>query len=331
MKSKFWGVQVKGKKSEFVCPGNGELIRICQIALGDENFESVEHVVVYLIVDGKKVALARLSGELPQLSVDIVIETNFRLLHNWKEGRVDLCGYIVNEEVDEAADGEGEPPASANSAPAASEPPSSAKSDDSDDDHVEDFYYDEPLEKLDDEDIDKDLVDDSFGFDDDYLDEDQVDNFSEDETQTPEKVEFNIEVPQRTDGKKRSALTESPCPAKKLKKDTAAEIPESIAEFPCQLCNKTFKLEKGLECHIKAKHEEASAGTTTSYRSKKFLKNSVELQLACEFCNKLVHPHPYMLSFVLSFLYPRLAQVFFRIFKSEAGLEDHSKAKHGKE
>lgn len=54
--------------------------------------------MVYLIVDGKKVALARLSGELPQLSVDIVIETNFRLLHNWKEGRVDLCGYIVNEE-----------------------------------------------------------------------------------------------------------------------------------------------------------------------------------------------------------------------------------------
>lgn len=25
------GVQVKGKKSEFVCPGNGELIRICQV------------------------------------------------------------------------------------------------------------------------------------------------------------------------------------------------------------------------------------------------------------------------------------------------------------
>ena len=66
-----------------------------QAALG-ESKKGRESVPLFVKVNEKKIVLGTLSPEnIPQLSFDLVFETEFELSHNWKNGSVFFCGYQV--------------------------------------------------------------------------------------------------------------------------------------------------------------------------------------------------------------------------------------------
>ncbi|KAJ6693018.1 HISTONE DEACETYLASE HDT3-LIKE ISOFORM X1 [Salix purpurea] len=71
------------------------MIHLSQAALG-ESKKGRESVPLFVKVNEKKIVLGTLSPEnIPQLSFDLVFETEFELSHNWKNGSVFFCGYQV--------------------------------------------------------------------------------------------------------------------------------------------------------------------------------------------------------------------------------------------
>ncbi|KAJ6310990.1 hypothetical protein OIU76_015667 [Salix suchowensis] len=91
----FWGVEVKAGEPLKVEPKDFCMIHLSQAALG-ESKKGRESVPLFVKVNEKKIVLGTLSPEnIPQLSFDLVFETEFELSHNWKNGSVFFCGYQV--------------------------------------------------------------------------------------------------------------------------------------------------------------------------------------------------------------------------------------------
>ncbi|WOG95944.1 hypothetical protein DCAR_0415273 [Daucus carota subsp. sativus] len=272
----FWGVEVKAGEPLHVAPEDGELIHISQVALGEvKNVKSANYVPVRLQVDDKKYVIGTLSAEkAPQIMFDLVLEKDFTLSHDWKDGSLYFCGYTADESEDEEIIEKGKPVADVQAAVPAKSKAAAAKEGTSAKPKV--TLVDPKKEDSDDsEDSDEDsgiygLSHVSFQSEDDLDDDDSDDGMSEDE-ETPKKVESSkkrpsgseiktpasikkskTETPQKTDGKK-GAHTATPHPAKKSDKK-AAETPKSSGQVTCKSCSKTFNSEKGLESHSKAKH-----------------------------------------------------------------------------
>lgn len=281
----FWGVEVKAGETLPVPVEDGHLIHISQVALGDvKNPKSASYVPVRMKVEDKKFVIGTLSADKgPHISFDLVLDKEFELSHDWKDGSIYFCGYTAEQDdgtegpdefYDEEEDGSSDeeelvlengkpvpaiPAAKAtDSKAAATKPGTSAKPK---------VTVVEPKK---DESDDSDDSDDESEDDDDLSDESD-DDMSEDDD-TPVKVEppskkrpsssavktpvstkkAKTETPQKTGGKKGSVHTATPHPSKKSEKKTA-ESPKSSG-VSCKQCSKKFNNEKGLESHTKAKH-----------------------------------------------------------------------------
>ncbi|WOH02056.1 hypothetical protein DCAR_0521444 [Daucus carota subsp. sativus] len=263
----FLGVEVKAGEKVPVPVESGHLIHVSQVALGDvKNAKAANYVPVRMTVEGKKFVIGTLSADKgPQISFDLVLDKDFELSHDWKDGN----GFYDEEDSSDEEEIELEngkpvpaiPAAKATeSKAAATKPGSSAKPK---------VTVVEP--KKDESEDDSDDSDDSESdpLEDDSSDDDDM---SEDE-ETPQKVEppskkrpassavktpastkkAKTETPQKTDGKKASVHTATPHPKKKSEKKTT-ESPKSSGGVTCSSCSKTFNSEKGLESHSKAKH-----------------------------------------------------------------------------
>ena len=66
-----------------------------QATLGESKKDKgSEPVVLYLTVGGQKFVSATLSKDkVPQISFDLVLDQDFELSHNWKNGSVYFMGY----------------------------------------------------------------------------------------------------------------------------------------------------------------------------------------------------------------------------------------------
>lgn len=282
----FWGVEVKAGEKLTVPVEEGHLIHVSQVALGDvKNAKSANYVPVRMTVEDKKFVIGTLSADKgPQISFDLVLDKDFVLSHDWKEGSIYFCGYTAEQEdgtegPDDFYGGEEEessdeeelqlengkpvpaiPAAKATESKAAvAKPGSSAKGK---------VTVVEPKK----EDSEDDDSDDSDSSESDRNDDDSTDDDTSEEEETPQKVEppskkrpagsavktpastkkAKTETPQKTDAKKASVHTATPHPKKKSDKKTA-ESPKSSG-LSCSTCSKTFNSEKGLESHSKAKH-----------------------------------------------------------------------------
>jgi nucleophosmin 1 len=91
----FWGVEVKAGVPLMVKPEDGRVIHISQAALGEAKKEKGNDIVpLRLKINGKMFVVGSLSGEkFPQVSFDLVLEKEFELSHDWKNGSVYFCGY----------------------------------------------------------------------------------------------------------------------------------------------------------------------------------------------------------------------------------------------
>ncbi|KAI5388859.1 Histone deacetylase hdt1, variant 2 [Lathyrus oleraceus] len=102
----FWGVEAKVGQSVKVDP-NDEFegyIHISKVALGEfKKGKASEPVVVYVKVKDQKIVLGTLiKDEIPQISLDIVLEQESELSHNSKNAAVYFSGYKVFRPDDES-------------------------------------------------------------------------------------------------------------------------------------------------------------------------------------------------------------------------------------
>ncbi|WJX44048.1 hypothetical protein P8452_31075 [Trifolium repens] len=102
----FWGAEVKVGQSVKVDPDDEQYegyIHISQVALGEvKKGKATEPVVVYVKVDDQKLVLGTLiKDEIPQISLDIVLEKEAELSHNSKNAAVYFSGYKVFRGMDE--------------------------------------------------------------------------------------------------------------------------------------------------------------------------------------------------------------------------------------
>ncbi|KAG2311155.1 hypothetical protein Bca4012_025608 [Brassica carinata] len=88
----FWGAEVKAGKPLKLKPNEDCLIHVTQACLG--NGEKGETARLYVTVDGKKLVIGTLSqGNIPQISLDLVVEKKFELSHSLERGSVYFIGY----------------------------------------------------------------------------------------------------------------------------------------------------------------------------------------------------------------------------------------------
>ncbi|CAK8576311.1 unnamed protein product [Lathyrus sativus] len=95
----FWGVEVKVGESVKVDPNDDfeGYIHISKVALGEvKKGKTSEPVVVYVKVKDQKIVLGTLNkDEIPQISLDIVLDQESELSHNSKNAAVYFYGYKV--------------------------------------------------------------------------------------------------------------------------------------------------------------------------------------------------------------------------------------------
>ncbi|XP_058223705.1 histone deacetylase HDT1-like isoform X2 [Rhododendron vialii] len=301
----FWGVEVKAGEPLKVEPEDGRVIHISQAALG-EGKKGNDIVPLRLKINGKMFVVGSLSGEkFPQVSFDLVLEREFELSHDWKNGSVYFCGYTAENPYDDGEEGfessdededfplpvgitgngtiEAKVNAPTASKPKAAKPESSAKpkvtvvepekDDDSDEDDSDDDSDDSD---------DEDMMDDVEDKDD---SEDGDDSEDEEEEETPKKAEAKAGP-----SKKRAteSATKTPVPAKKVKLDTP---------------QKTDGKKGG--GHTATPHPSKKTGKSPAANSNKAKEQTPksEGKVSCKTCN--------------------------RTFNSDNALESHSKAKHG--
>uniref|UniRef100_A0A803N013 Nucleoplasmin-like domain-containing protein n=1 Tax=Chenopodium quinoa TaxID=63459 RepID=A0A803N013_CHEQI len=92
MSMQFWGVEVKSKVPSKVELEFGNVIHLSQATLSDVKKDN-EPVVLRVKVDGKDHVLGILSQSTPQLSFDLVFDSEFEISHNFKNGSVHFLGY----------------------------------------------------------------------------------------------------------------------------------------------------------------------------------------------------------------------------------------------
>ncbi|KAI4334289.1 hypothetical protein L6164_018999 [Bauhinia variegata] len=284
----FWGVEVKSGQTVKVDPEEFDAyIHLSQAALGESKKDSgSEAVVLHLKTDNQKLVLGTLSREkFPQLSFDIVLDKEFELSHNWKNGSVYFCGYkaeMPDDEVDfddESNDDEDLPVISNDNGktetkteevkngtlkkPAAKGPPANqvnalSKKDEEEDSEDDDDDSDEEDDEA--GSSDEDMMDADSDSDDGESDEDDEEtppkkgkkrpNDSASKTPIPLKKAKSA-TPQKTDSKK-GGHTATPHPKKDIK--TPNSDSKSGGQFSCKSCSKSFNSEGGLQQHSKAKH-----------------------------------------------------------------------------
>ncbi|CAL1404051.1 unnamed protein product [Linum trigynum] len=304
----FWGVEVKAGQPLKVTPEDDVILHLSHAALGEaKKTKENEFVPLFIKVGDKKLVLGTLSPEtIPQLAFDLVLEQEFELSHNWKNGSIYFTGYksILPDDDEEFSDFGSEeeseeekelpvvkaengkvqkakpaaPAKAAAAKPEAAKPKSKAaavpakpenESDDSDDDEDDsDDDSDESGEDESGEDMSVDAGADS--------DEDDDSDDSEDEkTPTPKKPE---------QGKKRSndSAVKTPVPAKKAKQATPAKTDGKKAA-----------------AHTATPHPAKNAAKTVGSAAKSPKSGG---EFACKSCD--------------------------RSFGSDGALQSHAKAKH---
>ncbi|KNA06810.1 hypothetical protein SOVF_177620 [Spinacia oleracea] len=287
MSMQFWGLEVKAKEPSKVSLDDGRIIHLSQATLSDVKKET-DPVTVSVTVDNKKFVLGVLTKSNPQLSFDLVFETEFEISHNFKNGSVHFLGYQTempssdgemfgdssDEEEDEEVpvlqkeNGKAAPASAAVAKPKVAAKPVKSAEEDSDEDDSDDS---------DDDDLsDGESIPFSDSEDDDD-DDDEEDEMSEDEkpvpvpakaesgkkranadAKTPESKKAKLVTPQKTDGKKgaQTAHTATPHPSKKGGKTPVGDkaTPKSAGSASCDSCKKTFNSDNALQSHNKAKH-----------------------------------------------------------------------------
>ncbi|XP_044345226.1 histone deacetylase HDT2 isoform X2 [Triticum aestivum] len=92
---KFWGVEVKPGQTVYCDPGEGRVVHLTQVALGETEKRSVGIPVSAKIGDQKGV-IGTLSAENhPQILCDLIFEKQFELSHSSKTASVFACGYKI--------------------------------------------------------------------------------------------------------------------------------------------------------------------------------------------------------------------------------------------
>ncbi|CAI0544551.1 unnamed protein product [Linum tenue] len=91
----FWGVEVKAGQPLKVTPEDDVILHLSHAALGEaKKTKENEFVPLFIKVGDKKLVLGTLSPEtIPQLAFDLVLEQEFELSHNWKNGSIYFTGY----------------------------------------------------------------------------------------------------------------------------------------------------------------------------------------------------------------------------------------------
>ncbi|GER34416.1 vacuolar protein sorting-associated protein [Striga asiatica] len=91
------GIEIRAGEPQQVQPPAGSLIHISQASLGEvNNVKGAKNVPLQLKVDDKDFVIGSLSAEdRPQVMFDLVVEKDFELSHDWKNGSVYFMGYIA--------------------------------------------------------------------------------------------------------------------------------------------------------------------------------------------------------------------------------------------
>ncbi|XP_010490865.1 PREDICTED: histone deacetylase HDT3 [Camelina sativa] len=296
----FWGVEVKPNAPLRVNPGEDMLVHISQAALGESKNNVKEPIQLFVkVVGGEKLIIGNLSHDkFPQLSTELVLEKDFDLSHNWKNGSVFFTGYKVDASDPEASDDDDEPAVASDKAePAVAasgvkqvnfQLPNAevkAQEDDDEDDSEEDSSDDE--EESSDESGDEEEKKVTAEVDSDEEDEDDSSDDDEDDSEeedTPKKPE---------ESKKRSAEANS-------SKNTASN---KKAKFVTPQKTESKKP----HVHIATPHPSKQAGknsggSSNGESSKKQQTPKSAGAFGCNSCS--------------------------RTFTSEMGLQSHTKAKH---
>ncbi|XP_020214721.1 histone deacetylase HDT1 [Cajanus cajan] len=104
----FWGVEVKVGQTVKIDPMDPEssYIHISQVALGEAKKDKAsEPVVLFVKVGAQKIVLGTLNrNDIPHLSLDLVLDSDFELSHNSKSASVHFCGYKVLTDSDNVSD-----------------------------------------------------------------------------------------------------------------------------------------------------------------------------------------------------------------------------------
>ncbi|CAI0544549.1 unnamed protein product [Linum tenue] len=88
-------VEVKAGQPLKVTPEDDVILHLSHAALGEaKKTKENEFVPLFIKVGDKKLVLGTLSPEtIPQLAFDLVLEQEFELSHNWKNGSIYFTGY----------------------------------------------------------------------------------------------------------------------------------------------------------------------------------------------------------------------------------------------
>ncbi|KAG5239252.1 histone deacetylase HDT [Salix suchowensis] len=260
----FWGVEVKAGEPLKVEPKDFCMIHLSQAALG-ESKKGRESVPLFVKVNEKKIVLGTLSPEnIPQLSFDLVFETEFELSHNWKNGSVFFCGYQVIPDDDASefsSDEEDFEFAKAAIAKDKAAKPEKTKAtlvepskDDDEDDSDEDDESEEGMsldEDLDDSDDESDSEDEETP----KKAETSKKRANESATKTPvSSKKAKAATPQKSDVKKPGQVTPHPSKGKAAANGNSSKSPKSGGNFSCKSCEKSFGTDGALKSHSQAKH-----------------------------------------------------------------------------
>ncbi|KAI8525876.1 hypothetical protein RHMOL_Rhmol13G0265000 [Rhododendron molle] len=99
----FNGVEVKSGEPCPVEAGQGRILHLSQVCLGEvKKDKGNDCVYLYVTDNGKKLVLGTLSSEkFPQLQFDLVFDDKFELSHGWKNGSVYFHGYRCDNQSEE--------------------------------------------------------------------------------------------------------------------------------------------------------------------------------------------------------------------------------------
>lgn len=76
-------------------------LELLQVALGEvKEGKGPNYVLIHLKVGDKKYVIGTLSAEdRPQLLFDLVLEREFELSHDWKDGSIYFAGYVADDDT----------------------------------------------------------------------------------------------------------------------------------------------------------------------------------------------------------------------------------------
>ncbi|KAI3826134.1 hypothetical protein L1987_00177 [Smallanthus sonchifolius] len=97
------GVEVKSGQPLEVSLGEDKVLHLSQACLGEiKSNKTNESVCLHINIENKKLVLGTLNSErLPQQIFDLVIDKDFQLSHNWKNGSVYFYGYQADQPFDD--------------------------------------------------------------------------------------------------------------------------------------------------------------------------------------------------------------------------------------